>query len=417
MSVTLPSLLGVTRTSNAARWTYFLLALLVFGRLMSQSQELSPNQRQIDSQKRTANLAKARNISTASSSPASKLWEVHILHSHYNDDLPLKIVSGDSVVWINDDDMQHTATSTSGKVQFNTGYLQPGQRSRPITFLAETDPNGVTYSCQVHDGMNGQLIVSSPVATPQAFGAPKETLSTHSFVVFGTDTMYLHHIALFQDANHQYEVTLEGVLDDPAAQKAYQAYRKQYGDELTVIDPEYFILSELDTGKHTSFHANFFRKKWELPIDGLQGVVVRVKRKILFRHFSPSDNYPPRLTYQLVGSAREAFLIHRIAAAPNFQEVIKLAKVPEFLDAESIACAPDLFVVDKAIETDDTYALRVAVLSNGTHILLGPPPRTLSPTPPTADGEELTIQLANETETHKVVAKTSIYFDVQILNR
>jgi plastocyanin len=417
MSVILPGLLSVTRPSNAVRWTYFLLVLLVFGSLVSQSQELSPNQRQMDSQKRAANLTRVPKISTVSSSPTPKLWEVHIRHSHYNDDLPLKIVSGDSVVWINDDDMQHTATSTGGKVQFNTGYLQSGQRSRPIAFLAETDANGVTYSCQVHDGMNGQLIVSGPVATPQALGAPRETPSTHSFVVFGTDTMYLHHIALFQDANHQYEVTLEGTLDDPAAQKAYQAYRKQYGDELTVIDPEYFILGELDTGQRTSFHANFFRKKWEAPIDGLQGVVVRVKTKILFRHLSRSDNYPPRLTYQVVGSAREAFLIHRITAAPNFQEVIKLAKVPEFLDAESIACAPDLFVVDKAIVTDDTYALRVAVLSNGTHILLGPPPQTLSPTPPTADGEELTIQLANETESHKVVAKTSIYFDVQILNR
>ena len=417
MSVTLPGLLRVTRASKAARWTRILLALLLLGRLMSQSQELSPNQRQVDSQKRGANLTRAPKVSTVSSSPASKLWEVHIRHFHYNDDLPLKIVSGDSVVWINDDDMQHTATSTGGKVQFNTGYLQPGQRSRPITFLAETDPNGVTYSCEVHDGMNGQLIVSGPVTTPQAIGTPKETSSTHSFVVFGTDTMYLHHIALFQDANHQYEVTLEGALDDPAAQKAYQAYRKQYGDELTVIDPEYFILSELDTGARTSFHANFFRKKWESPIEGLQGVVVRVTRKILFRHLSPSDNYPPRLTYQVVGSAQEAFLIHRIAAAPNFQEVIKLAKVPEFLDAESIACAPDLFVVDKAIARDDTYALRAAVLSNGTHILLGPPPRILTPTPPTANGEELTIQLANETATHTVVAQTSIYFDVQILNR
>ena len=94
-----------------------------------------------------------------------------------------------------------------------------------------------------------------------------------------------------------------------------------------------------------------------------------------------------------------------------------MAKVPDFLDAESLACAPDLFVVDKAIARDDTYALRAAVLSNGTHILLGLPPRTLTPTPPTANGEELTIQLANETATHKVVAQTRIYFDVQILNQ
>ena len=52
MSVTLPGLLRVTRASKAARWARILLALLLLGRLMSQSQELSPNQRQVDSQKR-----------------------------------------------------------------------------------------------------------------------------------------------------------------------------------------------------------------------------------------------------------------------------------------------------------------------------------------------------------------------------
>jgi hypothetical protein len=49
------------------------------------------------------------------------------------------------------------------------------------------------------------------------------------------------------------------------------------------------------------------------------------------------------------------------------------------------------------------------VLNDGTRILPGPPPGILSPNPPTADGEELTIQLANETVTHTVVTdKTSI---------
>ena len=313
--------------------------------------------------------------------------------------------------------MQHTATSGGGQVQFDTGYLQPGQRSRLITFLAATDANGISYTCQVHDGMSGQLIVTGPVAPPHTIGPTKETPSTHSFVVVGQDSLYLHHIALFQDANHQYEVTLEAALDDPAAQKAYQAYRAKYGDELTVLDPEYFILGELDTGTRTSFHAKFFRKQWEAPIDGLQNVVVRVKRKILFRHFAVDDNYPPRLTYQVVGSPREVFMIHRIAEAPNFQQVIKLANPSAFLSPQEIASNPDLFVADKAIASEDLYTLKSAVLSNGTHILLGPPLGILTPNPPTSEGEELTVQLANETTTHKAVVDKNIYYDVRILNK
>jgi plastocyanin len=391
------------------------IAAIILVPIIAKSQERNLNQRPTDSHRTSDN---SRSANTAFSPPSQpKLWEVHIRNSLYNNSLPLTIASGDSVIWVNDDNMQHTATNTEGKAQFDTGYLQPGQRSRAVTFLAETGPAGVTYSCQVHGGMSGQLIVSGPIAAPQEIGLAKEAPSVHSLVVFGHDSIYLYHIALFDDSNHQYEAIFEGALDDPAAQKAYQAYREQYGDELTILDPEYFILGELDTGKRTSFHGTFYRNQWEAPIEGLQGVVVRVKRKILFRHFSPIDAYPPRLRYQVIGSMTETFLVHRIAAAPNFQEIIKLAKAPDFLDAQSIASAPDLFVVDKTIATDDSYALSAAVLSNGTHILLGPPPRTLIPVPPTAEGEQLTVHFANETLNHTVVVEKDVYFDVRILNK
>jgi plastocyanin len=392
---------------------FTVFALFCFN---SHSQELSPNQRRVNPDKQKTTRAKALNMPNPSE-VASQLWEVHIKHFQYNNGQLLKIKSGDSVVWLNDDDMQHTATSNTGKIQFDTGFLQPGQRSKPIKFLAETGSNEVDYSCQVHDDMLGKIVVEGPVAPASVFGPAKETPSTHSFVVIGRNSIYLHHIALFQDSNHQYEVTLEATLDDPAAQKAYQAYRQQYGDELTILDPENFILSELDTGARTSFHAKFFRKRWEAPIDGLQGVVVRVKRKILFRHFAVSDIYQPRLTYQLVGSEQETFLIHRISAAPNFQEVVKLAKPPDFVSAQLLASSPDLVVIDKELVGDDTYALKAAVLSNGTHILFGPPPGTLNPTAPTTDGEELSVKLAQDTAVHKLTVDKSIYFDVRILNK
>jgi plastocyanin len=407
-----------TRFARSYTGACLLAVFVALGSVASAYQELSPNQRKVDVQKqRTARVKMAGPEAAPPAGDVPQLWEVHIRHFQYNNGQPLKIKSGDSVVWINDDDMQHTATKSDGKTQFDTGFLQPGQRSKAISFLAETDSNGINYSCQVHDEMLGQLVISGPVAPPHAVGPAREAPSTHSFVVMGRESMYLHHIALFQDANHQYEVTLEATLEDPGAQKAYQAYRKQYGDELTVIDPENFILGEIESGKRTSFHANFFRKQWESPIDGLQKVVVRVKRKILFRHFANDDAYAPRLSYPLIGSGQEAFLIHRISASPNFQEVIKLTKPPDFIDAESLASAPDLIVVDKQIAADDTYALRAAVLSNGTHILMGPPPGTLTPKAPTTDGEELTVRLGSETTTHKITVDKSIYFDVRILNK
>jgi plastocyanin len=402
--------------SFACAWALVALSLALVSE--ATAQEFDPKQRRVDAGKARAATPVSAAHAALSTTPESQLWEIHIHQFQYSGGKAAKITSGDWVVWVNDDNMQHSATSSSGPVQFDTGLLQPGRRSEPIQFLSETDPGGINYGCLVHDQMKGTLIVSGPVASiPPPPGPPKETPSTHSFVVVGRESIFLHHIALYHDSNHQYEVTLEAALEDPAAQKAYQAYRAQYGDELTVLDPEYFILGELNDGSRTSFKAKFFRQEWTAPIDGLQDVVVRVKRKIVFRHFAHSDLYPSRLTYQLVGSAHEAFLINRITEAPNFQQVIKLDKVPDFLSATSVAASPDLFVVDKRLASDDMYSLKAAVLSNGTHILLGPPPGTLTPSPPTAEGEELTIQMAGDTATHKVKVEKNVYFDIRILNK
>jgi hypothetical protein len=62
-------------------------------------------------------------------------------------------------------------------------------------------------------------------------------------------------------------------------------------------------------------------------------------------------------------------------------------------------------------------SLKAAVLSNDTHILLGPPPGTLTPSQPTAEGEELSVQTADDTATHKLKVEKNVYFDVRILNK
>ena len=51
-------------------------------------------------------------------------------------------------------------------------------------------------------------------------------------VVLGNDpnSFFLHHIALFNDYNHFYHVTLEAKLEDPDAQQAYRDYRAEHGD-------------------------------------------------------------------------------------------------------------------------------------------------------------------------------------------
>jgi plastocyanin len=363
---------------------------------------------------------------TADDVPCPRTVKVTIKDFKYNEGRPVTINAGDSVVWFNADDMPHTATADDNEAQsFDTGILQPGQASEPIVFLAASGPAGFTYSCGVHPRMQGSVVVNAPPA-PEGHSAGAavgcnhhETLAEHSMVVTGNDPggFFLHHISLFNDTNHYYHVTLEARLKDPAAQKAYREYRMKNGDSLVILDPELFLLPEIQNGKRTSFLAKFNHGKWESSIPGLQGVEVEIVRVIQFRRYDPNAAYPDRLTYQLYGNGKEVFLAHQVTAAPSFQQVIKLKEVPAFLTPEVIRASPLLVIPTKQLAASAQRTIRTAVLSNGTHILLSPPVGVLNPREPMKEDEELEVQIAGIGGTNKLVVGKLIYFDVRILNK
>lgn len=370
--------------------------------------------------------APAGGTHTANGTPCPRTVRVTIKDFKYNDGRPVSINVGDSVVWFNADDMPHTATTDGDSAQsFDTGILQPGQASEPITFLAASSPDGFPYSCGIHPRMSGSVVVSAPAAAqgPAAGGAGgcdhHETPSEHSMVVTGNDPdgFFLHHISLFSDTNHYYHVTLEARLKDPAAQKAYRDYRAENGDSLAILDPELFLLPEIQSGKRTSFVATFNHGKWESVIKGLQGVGVDIVRVIQFRRYDPKAAYPDRLTYQLYGNGKEVFLAHQVTAAPSFQQVVKLKAVPAFLTPEVIKSSPLLIIPTKQLAESPSQVIRTAVLSNGTHILLSPPVGTLNPREPLKADEELDVRIEGLAETNKLIVGKLVYFDVRILNK
>ena len=66
---------------------------------------------------------------------------------------PATVQVGQQVRWRNNDSVPHTATQSGG---FNTGVLNPGQTSAPITF---STPGTVSYFCLLHTNMPGTLNV------------------------------------------------------------------------------------------------------------------------------------------------------------------------------------------------------------------------------------------------------------------
>jgi len=76
-----------------------------------------------------------------------------IKNSVYGNGQTVVIAKGTQVVWVNDDDTPHTATSNTGV--WDTGIIRIGKSSQPVTF----DEDGTyPYFCLVHP-MSGVIIV------------------------------------------------------------------------------------------------------------------------------------------------------------------------------------------------------------------------------------------------------------------
>jgi plastocyanin len=68
---------------------------------------------------------------------------------------PATVQVGQQVRWRNDDSVAHTATRT-GSGAFDTGVINPGQTSAPITM---TTAGTLNYVCTLHPNMSGTLNV------------------------------------------------------------------------------------------------------------------------------------------------------------------------------------------------------------------------------------------------------------------
>jgi plastocyanin len=350
---------------------------------------------------------------------------VVIEHNIFNHGEPVHIHAGDSVIWVNKDKMPHTATSTDASAQeFDTGFIQPGMESEPVLFLEESGPSGFPYECDVHDAviMKGIVIVEGV-----ALAVHHESPSIHSMLVLGQSgsDIFLHHYDLFNNPNHSYHVTLEASIVDPAQRRIYDAYHHAHSDVMVSIDPEVFFLHEIADGSRTSFTAKFsgpavpggVPTQWGTVIPGLENVKISITRIIQFRAFDPNAAYPALLTYQLFGNGKEVFLAHEVTEAPNFQQVVKIKGVPSFLSPELIRSSPFVTIKGKSLRSDGTINLRIAVLTNSTHILLSPPVHSINPEPPLSNGEAIEIYIGTDKQVHQLSVDRSIWSDFRILNR
>jgi plastocyanin len=74
----------------------------------------------------------------------------------------LKIYVGDSVVWTNKAFTTHTATSDDDGKTFNTGEVERGKSSKPVTFATAGE---FEYHCKIHGkAMHATIVVKAVVS-------------------------------------------------------------------------------------------------------------------------------------------------------------------------------------------------------------------------------------------------------------
>tara|TARA_B100001029_G_scaffold14478_1_gene9710 strand:+ start:1450 stop:3606 length:2157 start_codon:yes stop_codon:yes gene_type:complete len=93
------------------------------------------------------------------------------------DDLTINV--GDTITWTNDDNMAHTATSTSGPVSFDSGNIASGA-TWSFTF---TQAGTYDYKCAYHSSMTASITVVEPEIVWTDYDFSKIDSSTHSPII------------------------------------------------------------------------------------------------------------------------------------------------------------------------------------------------------------------------------------------
>jgi hypothetical protein len=158
----------------------------------------------------------------------------------------------------------------------------------------------------------------------------------HGFVMMGTETLFLDHLAMFPMVNHRYQAILR-VTVPPYAMAQYVSDRTANPSIVYILGNSQFDLMTLPaihTRERTSFVADIFRCAPQDPNTTpplLHNVRVEIVQVIVCRPFDNLFDYPPMLTYILYGAGNEAHLSHYMSREPDFQHCLDLKSTPDWL--------------------------------------------------------------------------------------
>jgi hypothetical protein len=155
----------------------------------------------------------------------------------------------------------------------------------------------------------------------------------HGQGLYGKDTLYLSHLAVFMGDSklhpHNFQVILEVEFEDPETKARYQADRAQHSDLIYTATPPVFDQAALVTGypgreplrrfPQTTVVRGHFEQNGT-PI--IQNTTLDIKRIVHFREFFLNGPKLPNQHYLLFGRGRDVLLSHLLSAPPDFDQFL-----------------------------------------------------------------------------------------------
>jgi hypothetical protein len=175
--------------------------------------------------------------------------------------------------------------------------------------------------------------------------AAEDRPNTHNMLVVGNEAVFLSHLSMFKGLNeqateytspHRYQVILE-VSFTENGKDVTDIYTKDRqgnpGTKMYTLRPEPFVLARLFTPdtqnpalssfKASVIHGHLERNPQHV-IEGLEDMVVMVKKVVHAQKFDPGASKPEKLSYVLFGKSEELFLAHLITKPPDFDQIVSI---------------------------------------------------------------------------------------------
>ena len=149
----------------------------------------------------------------------------------------------------------------------------------------------------------------------------KQMLSSHGFLMMGTEKLFSCHLPMFFMPNHSFQVILEIEIGGNDIETYLKTRKENPGKPLIIMNNTKMLLEDLvNSGSYKA--AGYFANENGDPIGNpfIESTTVTVKRKLLFESLNPNAEYPENLTYYLYGTNSEFHLSHLLSKAPNFEQ-------------------------------------------------------------------------------------------------